>query len=369
MKYDNIKQSGIFFSFLFYSFFYVAQCTNLVEYGFATAPTSGSITISTCSYQTEYSTINNVQAASIYQCEILNGGYITIRQGTPNGPVVTSGISPLTWTSTSAGTYYAHWNTDASCGTATTCETTTITYVSAAFPCSGVPAPGNTLCSVGNSVCPNASINLTLQNPMLGSGITYQWYSSTDGVNYLPIVGANAVIYSTSISVATYFYCSEDCSGSTTNSTPISLTIAPFNQCYCTPIYFNGTQAGDLISNVQIVGTTLSNNTGFVAGGPSYTFFTGQPNYTATLVPSNSYNLNISTGEWGSQGYAAWIDYNDDGIFDLTERIGYTIGTIGSGYTMGQINASSSFVISLACTPPVGSHRLRIRGAFFVDGD
>ena len=346
-----------------------SQCENFNEYGIVTAPTTGTTTISTCSYQTEYSTINDVLAATIYQCEILNGGYITIREGASNGPVVAAGISPLNWTSTIAGTYYAHWSTDASCGTATICETTTITYISPAFACSGIPAPGNTLCSAGSTVCPNAPINLTLQNPMLGSGITYQWYSSADGVNYSPIVGANAGSYSTSISTPTYFYCSEDCSGSSTNSTPLYLTIAPFNQCYCTPLYFTGTDSGDLISNVEIEGTTLSNNTGFVAGTPAYTFYTGQPNYTATLVPSNSYNLNISTGEWGDQGYAAWIDYNDDGIFDTTERIGYTVGTIGIGLTTGQINDSSSFVISLACTPPAGIHRLRIRGVFAIDGD
>ena len=346
-----------------------AQCNNPNEYGFATAPTSGTTTISTCSFQGEYSVIDAVAAATFYECAISDGSYITIRQGSPAGPVIAAGTSPLNWTSTVAGQYFAHWNIDANCGVASNCLTTTITYISPAFPCSGVPAPGNTVSSSGNSVCPNANFTLSLQNPMLGSGITYQWYSSTDGVNYSPISGANAATYSTSISAAAYFYCSEDCSGSTTNSNPINLSILPFNQCFCTPLYFSGTQAGDLISNVEIVGTTLSNNTGFVAGGPSYTFFTGQPNYTATLIPSNSYNLNISTGEWGSQGYAAWIDYNDDGIFDISERTGYTIGTIGSGFTSGQINASSSFVISLACTPPAGSHRLRIRGAYFVNGD
>ena len=346
-----------------------AQCNNPNEYGFATAPTSGTTTISTCSFQGEYSVIDAVAAATFYECAISDGSYITIRQGSPAGPVIAAGPSPLNWTSTVAGQYFAHWNIDANCGVASNCLTTTITYISPAFPCSGVPAPGNTVSSSGNSVCPNANFTLSLQNPMLGSGITYQWYSSTDGVNYSPISGANAATYSTSISAAAYFYCSEDCSGSTTNSNPINLSILPFNQCFCTPLYFSGTQAGDLISNVEIVGTTLSNNTGFVAGGPSYTFFTGQPNYTATLIPSNSYNLNISTGEWGSQGYAAWIDYNDDGIFDISERTGYTIGTIGSGFTSGQINASSSFVISLACTPPAGSHRLRIRGAYFVNGD
>jgi hypothetical protein len=346
-----------------------SQCANLTPYGTITAPTSGTDTISTCSYQEEYSAIDAVLAATIYQCEILSGGYITIREGSPNGPVVTSGVSPLTWTSTVAGTYYAHWNTDANCGTATTCQITTVTYVSPAFPCSGVPAPGNTICSAGNTVCSNISFNLSLQSPMLGSGITYQWHSSIDGVTYTPISGANAATYSTAISSATYFYCSEDCSGSSTNSTPISLTIAPFNQCYCTPVYSIGTNSGDLISEIEISGTTLSNNTGFVAGVPSYNYFTGQPNYTATLLPSASYSLFVATGEYGSQGYAAWIDYNDDGIFAISERIGYTNGTIGQGWTQGQVNDSSTFVISLSCSPPSGLHRMRIRGVYFVDGD
>ena len=246
---------------------------------------------------------------------------------------------------------------------------TIYSWIPSCAPCTGSPNPGNTISSLGNSICPNSYFTLSLQNQTTGSGVTYQWYSSSDGITYLPVTGANSQSYSSTMVSAIYYYCAVDCLGSTTNSTPVSLAVAPFNQCYCTPLYFSGTQSGDLISNVEIQGTTLSNNTGFVAGGPSYTFYTGQPNYTASLTPSNSYNLNVSTGEWGEQGYAAWIDYNDDGTFDVTERIGYTNGTIGSGFTLGQINASSTFVISLACNPPVGNHRLRIRGVYFTDGD
>ena len=248
--------------------------------------------------------------------------------------------------------------------------TTLSTSTPICAPCNGIPSPGNTLTSNGLVLCPGAQTILTLQNPTLGSGVTYQWFVSSDGVNYNPITGATGPSYSLTASVDEYYYCTITCSGFTsTSSTPAHITIAPFNQCYCVPSYFNGTDSGDLISNVEIEGTTLANNTGFVAGTPSYTFFTGQPNYTATLIPSNSYNLNISTGEWGNQGYAAWIDYNDDGLFDLSERIGYTTGTIGDGLTTGQINDSSSFIISLACSPPAGIHRLRIRGAFNVNGD
>ena len=164
-----MKQLISLFLLLFATFYANSQCENFNEFGIVTAPTTGTTTISTCSYQTEYSTINNVLAATIYQCEILNGGYITIREGASNGPVVAAGISPLNWTSTVAGTFYAHWNTDAACGTATNCETTTITYISPAFPCSGIPAPGNTLCSDGSTVCPSASQNLTLKHPKSGS--------------------------------------------------------------------------------------------------------------------------------------------------------------------------------------------------------
>lgn len=248
--------------------------------------------------------------------------------------------------------------------------TTLFTSIPTCAPCNGNPTPGNTLSSNGFALCNGAATLLSLQTPTLGAGVTYQWFNSTDGVNFNPITSATSPTYAITASVDEYFYCAVTCSGfTTTNSVIAHITINLPNQCYCEPVYFSGTQAGDLISNVEIIGTTLSNNSGFVAGVPSYTFFTGQPNYTATLLPSASYSLAIATGEYGSQGYAAWIDYNDDGFFTINERIGYTIGTIGTGYTMGQVNDSSSFVISLTCSPPTGVHRLRIRGVYFTDGD
>jgi len=237
-------------------------------------------------------------------------------------------------------------------------------------PCNSIPNPGNTLSSNGNSICFGASTFLSLQNPTLGSAVTYQWYTSSDGVSYSLISGATNPSLNLSPTANQYIYCAVTCTGfTTTNSNPILINLAPFNQCYCIPQYSTGTDLGDLISNIKIIGTTLSNNTGFVMGDTSYTYYTGQPNYTATLLPSASYNLFVATGEYGSQGYAAWIDYNDDGIFDISERIGYTNGTIGTGWTEGQVNDSSTFVISLSCTPPAGVHRMRIRGVYFEDGD
>jgi hypothetical protein len=234
----------------------------------------------------------------------------------------------------------------------------------------GTVAPNNvTALASAVNACSGATFNLSTNYTGLTDGLTYQWQSSPDGTTWTDITGATALTYSTSLTAATSYRIGiSSCGGTIEYSAPVSVGLSPPTDCYCVPTYTTGTGAGDLISNVQIVGTTLSNNTGFVQGTPSYTFYTGQPNYTATLLPSSSYTLQVSTGEWGSQGITAWIDYNDDGIFDNTERIGSTPTTIGSGFTPGVINASSSFTIALACTPPAGVHRMRVRGVYFQNG-
>jgi len=234
----------------------------------------------------------------------------------------------------------------------------------------GNVAPTGVVASTPNSlVCPGVNFQVTSNYTGSVNGLTFQWQVSTNGVDYTNITGATTQTLTVSQTVnSEYRLQIVSCGGTPENTNSVAVAMDVPTNCYCTPVYTIGTTAGDLISNVEIVGTTLANNTGFVAGGPSYTFFTGQPNYTATLLPSSSYTLNVSTGEWGDQGYAAWIDYNDDGVFDATELVGATNGTIGTGLTTGQINASSSFAIALACTPPAGVHRLRIRGVYFQDG-
>ncbi|MEN9401293.1 MAG: hypothetical protein RL632_2396, partial [Bacteroidota bacterium] len=231
------------------------------------------------------------------------------------------------------------------------------------------PAGVNATSSVP-AACSGATFNLATSYTGIADGLTYQWQVSTDGgLSWTDITGATALTYATSLTVASQYRIGiASCGGTIVYSNPVSVGLNPPTECYCIPTYTTGTAAGDLISNVQIVGTTLSNNTGFVAGTPSYTFYTGQPNYTATLLPSSSYTLQVSTGEWGSQGFAAWIDYNDDGIFGASELVGATPTTIGSSYTPGLVNASSSFTIALACTPPAGVHRMRIRCAYAQNG-
>jgi len=262
-------------------------------------------------------------------------------------------------------------------------DTTTysISYTNQTTGCQNVAGSAQVTVNTLGSVAPIVNligateacsgINFTVTSDYTGdlNGLTFQWQVSTDNITFTNIPAATNATLSVSQASASFYRLSVvSCSGAPAFSDTLSVGVSTPTNCYCIPNYTIGTSAGDLISNVSIFGTTLNNNTGFVAGGPSYTFFTGQPNYTATLLPSSSYVVNISTGEWGDQGYAAWIDYNDDGIFDASEKIGATPTTIGTGFTPGAINASSSFTIALACLPPAGIHRMRIRGVYFQDG-
>ena len=235
---------------------------------------------------------------------------------------------------------------------------------------SSAPITGVSATSSVVSVCPGSTVPLAHDYTVSSSSITYSWQTSVDdGATWVNAEGATNATYSPIQNVASLYRVGiSQCLGDTSYSAPVSIAMSPGIDCYCTPTYSSGTSAGDLISLVDIVGTTLNNNSGFVNGTPSYVFYDSLPNHTATLMPSTTYIMNVATGAWGSQGMAAWIDYNDDGVFSLTERIGATPGTIGTGFTSEQINATGSFTISLACTPPAGLHRMRVRTVYNLDG-
>ena len=239
--------------------------------------------------------------------------------------------------------------------------------VACVSPCSGTPTPGATTATT-TQVFAAGSTTLGIAN-IQPTGTTYQWQSGASASGpWTNIGGATAATYVASPTTATYYQCIVTCAAASAsaNSTPIMISVNP----YCEPVYTTGKTDGDLISNISIAGTTLSNNSGTAQTNPSYTFFSGQPNYTCDLVAANSYTVNVTVGTWGTQGIAAWIDYNDNNIFEATELIGSTATTIGTGTggTPIPANHTASFTINLSCTPPLGTHRMRVRDVYNLNG-
>ena len=311
-----------------------AQCFNTSSYPFggATAPTATTITtqISTCSFQAEYSQLNNVDAATIYQCAIAQGGYITITQGSQTGPVIAAGNSPLQWNSTVAGTYYAHWTVDAACTQAFNCVTTSITYISPASACTNPVLAGTTTASPA-AACPSQNFSLALTGATIGTGLTYQWQSApTASGPWTNIPGATAGNYSLQQSVATYYQCIVTCSaGSTGTSTPVLVTMNPFYNCYCNSAATVPT-ADEEIYNVTVNGGSTnplySNANGCASAAPGpgsilggYSNFKTLPAITS-VTTGQSVAFSIVQDEcdgptYYGNGIGIWVDFNQNGLF------------------------------------------------------
>jgi hypothetical protein len=107
------------------------QCTNSTQYpsstSFAINPGGATTNISTCNFAGEYSVLTGALAG---QTLLLNyslpGGFITVRSGSPAGPVLASGNAPLSYLNSFTGDLYVHWNSSAACGSNTTCSTTSV---------------------------------------------------------------------------------------------------------------------------------------------------------------------------------------------------------------------------------------------------
>lgn len=122
-----------------------SQCTNTTSFGSATINPSGTaVTVSTCSFAGEYSTISGaVNGQTLRFTSSVATDFITIRSGSSSGPVVASGLTPLVFANTFTGTLYAHWNASAACNSQGTCRTTTVQCTSCVPP----PPPANDLCA------------------------------------------------------------------------------------------------------------------------------------------------------------------------------------------------------------------------------
>lgn len=315
-----------------------SQCLMTSQYGSATAPATGSVNFSTCSYFGEYSPLFSAAAATTYSCSITNGGFITITQGSPTGPVVAFGATPLTWSTTVAGTYYAHWASDAFCGTSFACQTTSVTYVGPASACTNPVAAGAAQCSPALA-CSGQNINLTLNGATLGSGMTYQWQSAaTSGGPWTAIAGATNGSLSTTQTTATYYRCEVICSaGTPAYSTEVFVDMNSFMNCYCNSsatsapwdeeiynVTVNGGSTDPLYANANGC-STVPPGPGSILGGYA-SFTTLAPITTVTTGQTVAFSIaqdECDGAPYYANGIGVWIDFDHNGTFDNTSELVY----------------------------------------------
>jgi subtilisin-like proprotein convertase family protein len=224
----------------------------------------------------------------------------------------------------------------------------TVTLAST-VPCSGTPAPGNTVSSVGATVCPGINFNLTAQNATPGAGVTYQWQSGPSATGPWTNVSTNAT-YTTNQNVATWYQVVVTCGGNSGTSTPLLVNMTPASGCYCIPPTSDCTD-NDMITRV-VFGTINNTSTCSPAGYADYTnsvaptdVIAGGPNPIRVEAPAN----------WTEQ-IAVWIDYNKNGQFEASEFTNVGTKPGGATFVNGTVNVPASATL--------GSTRMRVRTRF-----
>ncbi len=163
-----------------------------------------------------------------------------------------------------------------------------------AASCSGVPVPGNTISSSSN-VCSNENFTLSLQNTILGSGITYQWQYSTDGNSWINITGANNNTLVNTQLTSTYYRCLVTCSNNSDTSNPVLINT---EQQYASLPFAENFES-------------WQNKCGGTLNVPS-TYWLNLP-----ATGNNSWRRNDQggTAAWGSESYGAYSPVSQNGSY------------------------------------------------------
>ena len=164
------------------------------------------------------------------------------------------------------------------------------TFTTLSAPCAGAPTPGNTITS-NASPCAGSSFNLSLQNAISGTGVTYQWQSADDSLFTVNLTNlGTATTQSTSAPYSIYYRCLVTCGGSaiTTASNPVAVNVNPLPTVVITPSN-GGAFCGNGIMTASGANTyawapssALSSSTG------SSVVFTGIANTTFTVTGTSA---------------------------------------------------------------------------------
>ncbi|MDO7846714.1 GEVED domain-containing protein [Hymenobacter sp. M29] len=234
-----------------------------------------------------------------------------------------------------------------------------VVTIVAPVACAGTPTGGTATAST-TAVCPATAFTLRASGYSTGAtGLSYQWQSSPAGANtFTNISGATTVPFTVaSLAAATDYRLQITCAASsaTAVSAPVSVTVAPFTQCYCTPTYVSGGNT-DIIRSVSI--GSFSNNTGALGNvAPYYQDYSTQQPATLAIPQLFIGYPNPVTLTFGAENFqysAIWVDFNRNGIFEASEY--FTSGTNAGS------NGSASILVTVPGTALFGQTKMRIRG-------
>lgn len=209
--------------------------------------------------------------------------------------------------------------------------------------CDATPNPGATTGPI--SICPDAPFTLGIENNTIEAGISYQWQSSSDGVTWTDVSGADLATYATSQTEETWYQVLMTCEANgTTASDPLMVMMNGFMDCYCTniPSY----TADEDIFNVTLGSLNNSSDCATLGSGDG-SVLNLYSNYTDVAAPDlmtgSNLPISVQVGTCGTFNYtnvvAVFIDYNQNGILNDPGELVY------SGAAVSGPHVSSGFIL------------------------
>ncbi len=116
---------------------------------------------------------------------------------------------------------------------------------------------------------------------------------------------------------------------------------------YCVPSYTSGTAFNHFISAVNLSNLSY---TGTASTAPYFTYF---DSLQAILQRGVTYSLTVTPGTQPGNTIVAWIDYNNDGTYTASEKIGEVV-------SIGASPAFATFTFTVPLNAPLLTTRVRI---------
>ena len=135
----------------------------------------------------------------------------------------------------------------------------------------------------------------------------------------------------------------------------IALSARATVYCIPAPVYASSSCSayGMGITPFHVTGSSGSVYDSMACTGAGYE---DQTALSCIFLRDSVYTAYISTGYAYNMNSQAWIDFNDNGVFEASESVGGINNYIG---------ASNTFTITIPLTAPVGSHRMRLIGDYY----
>jgi hypothetical protein len=221
-----------------------------------------------------------------------------------------------------------------------------------------------------SSVCSGTSFTVTLPTLPCVAGLTFQWQSSiiSAAAGFGNIAGATNAALTTTQSQQTWYRCVIGCTFSATfmNSGAAFVAQNSYLGCYCAmnPIFNGDTDIGNVTMTRTSNGAVVINNPpggcSPVVSNPNavntYTDYTGLGPYT--MVQGENYGMSLcqitQTNTFFPAFFNVFIDWNADGVFDLTNE------RVLTGGQTSQATPTVSGTILVPFSSDTGITRMRV---------